>query len=116
MNAQVYFDSTHLPPEALARARSAAAHQNELVMQIFHHMKRPLSASEVWHIGTSNGMHWPLTSPRRAISTLTADGLLEKTEVKRTGEFGAPEYLWTLPVYAARQPDSEVLASPESCR
>lgn len=95
--ARAYFDTTHLPAEALERARAQAAKQNALVLEIFNHLRRPLSPSEVWRIGLANGMQWPLTSPRRAMTTLARDGLLEKTDAKRVGEYGAVEFLWDLP-------------------
>jgi predicted ArsR family transcriptional regulator len=38
----------------------------------------------------------PLTSVRRSISNLTADGKLVKTERKVQGPYGRPEYVWRL--------------------
>lgn len=39
----------------------------------------------------------PLTSIRRAMSTLTDKGLLTMTEVKKKGTLGKPEHVWALP-------------------
>ena len=36
----------------------------------------------------------PLTSVRRAMTNLTKDGLLEKTELKAEGIYGRPEHFW----------------------
>lgn len=38
----------------------------------------------------------PLTSARRAITNLTAKGLLEKTDERASGLFGRPVHLWRL--------------------
>lgn len=92
-----YFDTTQLPAEALERARASARYQDEMVMQMFRHAKRPMSPSQVWAWGFQHGMEWPLTSARRSICTLTDDGLLEKTEAKRRGFYGKPEFFWQLP-------------------
>ena len=39
---------------------------------------------------------WPLTSVRRAITNLSSDGELVKTNDKVTGIYGKPEHLWRL--------------------
>lgn len=38
----------------------------------------------------------PLTSARRAISNLTAAGILVKTDTQRAGPYGRPEHAWKL--------------------
>ena len=38
----------------------------------------------------------PITSVRRAISDLTKEGKLEKTENKKQGKYGKDEYCWTI--------------------
>jgi hypothetical protein len=42
------------------------------------------------------GRKIPLTSVRRAISTLTREGVLKKTDKQRTGYYGKREYMWRL--------------------
>ena len=51
----------------------------------------------------------PLTSIRRAIHDLTDKGLLFKTDRKRHGLYGRPEYIWSL--LAVPAPDAPVAAS-----
>lgn len=38
----------------------------------------------------------PVTSFRRAITNLTSDGLLIRTDIKRIGEYGKDNYCWKL--------------------
>jgi len=38
----------------------------------------------------------PVTSIRRAITNLTSDGNLIKTDIKRVGEYGADNFCWKL--------------------
>ena len=38
----------------------------------------------------------PITSVRRSITTLTANGYLRKTEIKKEGRYGKPNYAWIL--------------------
>lgn len=45
----------------------------------------------------------PITSTRRAITNLTSVGALVRTDEKRKGIYGRPEYVWKLS--GNRQPD-----------
>lgn len=58
-----------------------------------------LGPSQVWKIGTANGMGWVLTSVRRSMSNLSDPkcGALVKLRTTRVGLFGAKEHLWALP-------------------
>lgn len=91
-----YFDTCSAGPQ-LAEYQAKAGEQNDTVLWLFQALKRPLSPSEVL-------AHWPglmnkppLTSIRRAITTLTQAGALVKTEAKRKGVYGRMEHVWTLP-------------------
>jgi hypothetical protein len=47
-------------------------------------------------ISLALGQQYPLTSIRRAITNLTSEGQLRKTEIKRTGIYGAQNNTWIL--------------------
>ena len=64
-------------------------------MREYHHF----SPSQIWRLVFNEAV--PLTSVRRAMSNLTAKGLLVKTEHKTLGPYGRPEYLWRLAVWPA---------------
>ncbi len=47
--------------------------------------------NRIWYQDDKN---YPITSVRRALTNLTGMGLLEKTNKKRMGPYGRPEYIW----------------------
>jgi hypothetical protein len=89
-----YYDSTHLPPTDLASAHRAAKGQEAAVLAVFYAHGGLLSPSRVLAL---SGLSAPLTSIRRAMTNLTEDGQLVKTDLQRTGPYGKPEHLWRLP-------------------
>ena len=93
-----YYVTTPLLPDQFTGALQAAANQEEAVMAIFRrHASSGVTPSRVHAITTGAGKRWPVTSIRRAITTLTKDGLLEKTAATAIGAEGKPEHLWRLP-------------------
>ena len=76
------------------------ANQNQLVLCVFRlHPAETLTAEEVHHHcrimnGGSGKKDWPITSIRRAISTLTKQGKLTKTNELRKGKYGKNTYAW----------------------
>lgn len=101
-----YFNSTHLPDNDLRSAIIAAAHQDELVMALFHvhaqHWSGYLAPSQVHRLGEVKGSSWLLTSVRRSMSVLSRAGSLIKTDQLRTGPHGRPETTWRLPTQTRR--------------
>ena len=67
--------------------------QENYILAFFKHEQEPMSPSMV-HKAFNNV--WPLTSVRRAITNLSSDGELLKTNDKVTGIYGKPEHLWRL--------------------
>lgn len=103
----VYFDTCEAGPQ-LAEYRAIAAEQNHVVLEIFHSLSRPLSPSQVlaYYPNPPGALMPPLTSIRRAITTLTQAGALVKTEVKRKGVYGRSECVWRLPTDGSEKADS----------
>ena len=52
------------------------------------------SPSQLFNLLSKDGRNWPLTSIRRAISNLTRDGKLIKTDKKCKGLYGRDEFIW----------------------
>jgi len=87
-----YFDTTELQRVSLVNAVAAARNQNERVMAWF----------SVMYEGTPSQAraalpHAPITSVRRAITTLERNGQLRRTDRQQIGPYGRPEYVWALP-------------------
>ena len=88
-----YYDTTTASRRDLAEDRDAAATQQAEVAAIFRNTRQPLTPSQVKDLMHTSA---PLPSIRRAITDLTTEGLLEKTNIKKPGPFGRPEYCWRL--------------------
>ena len=91
-----YFNSTSLTGLELRAAITAARHQDAAILVIFQNARGPLSPSDVWRLCEQAGKQWPLTSVRRAITTLTSAGALTQTGCQKRGIYGRPEYQWSL--------------------
>jgi hypothetical protein len=87
-----YHNTTNLDGEALYRAEFNSITQEDVVLSIFTNQDDMMSASQVHR--AFNDANVPLTSIRRAISNLKATGQLLKTDLKQTGIYGKPEYLY----------------------
>lgn len=82
-----------LPSEKIVK-ENKAINQNEKVLNFFkEHRYSDFTPSEVW---LKFGQQYPLTSIRRAISTLCKIGELVKTENKRMGFYGEMNYCWKI--------------------
>ena len=67
--------------------------QENYILDFFKRKQEPMSPSMV-HKACDNS--WPLTSVRRAITNLSTDGDLIKTNETVIGIYGKPEHLWKL--------------------
>lgn len=66
-----------------------AGAQTKLVLECMMRMGSASPSAVARSIG-----RYPLTSIRRAMTDLTSDGFLERTNEKTTGPYGRPEYIW----------------------
>ena len=89
-----FYNTTHETKAQLEEYREVAVKQEDCIADVFRLQPgSSLSPSEVW---VTLGRKHPLTSVRRAITDLTAEGVLVRTERKKTGIYGRPEYCWRL--------------------
>ena len=99
MNAPSYYNTTRLSGPELAEAITTAKGQDAAVLALFR-AYGSLSPSLAWEHykarAPASRVFVPLTSIRRAISTLTKAGLLEKTDIQVPGEYSVPEHVWRL--------------------
>ncbi len=93
----MFYNTTELTGEELKAARASAETQEDVVIEIFKTIGRPLSPSQVLEIVQAAGSRWPITSVRRAMTNLTKEHQLEKLKETRIGAYGARECLWKLP-------------------
>jgi len=105
-----YYNTTDLVGDDLAERIANAASQENKVRRFFeaHPEKRftPFEVKDAVFEGV------PITSVRRAITNLTDEGVLEKLDNKRDGEFGEPNHLWQLNLEQPKS-DAESTTEPE---
>lgn len=89
-----YHNTNSLDEQSLVKAIQNNKTQEDIVLLIFKEEKIPLSASRVWNLYART--ETPLTSIRRAITNLMNERKLVKTDIKVTGLYGKPEYLYKL--------------------
>lgn len=91
----MYYNTTNERGAQLTDSRLKAASQNEVIFAYFKYHKRSLfNPSAVWRNCFNEDI--PLTSVRRAITTLEHEGKLKKTDIKTPGIYGKDTHTWTL--------------------
>ena len=88
-----YFNTTNEKGEELKESHNKASTQEQLIFSYFQTFGQPLSPSMVL---TKLKLNCPITSVRRAITNLTEDNKIIKTDEKVKGLYGKPEHLWRL--------------------
>ena len=71
-----------------------AANQAAVILKLLELSKAPMSPSMVYKALREE---WPITSIRRAMTNLTDDGKIVKTQKTVKGIYGKKEHLWALP-------------------
>lgn len=101
-----FYNTIQETPKELAQSHKKAKTQEEKILECFYSCKEPLSPSMVL---SQAGLNCPITSIRRAMTNLSNDGSLEKTNEYVQGHYGKREHLWSLP---APKPQSESYSQP----
>lgn len=91
-----FWNTIGLGGEDLVEARRQVSKQEEIVLDIFTTCGDLMTPYEVWERLVAIGKIYPLTSVRRAITNLTKEGMLEKTNHKVKGGYGTLNYCWRL--------------------
>lgn len=94
---EIYFNTNNLIGDELKQARVKAGSQNAEVLEVFtlYHYKS-FTPAEIFKHFERLGRNYPVTSIRRAITTLTAQGYLKCTNEMRIGMYGAKNSCWQL--------------------
>ena len=96
--SQPFYNTTGLAGEQLERRIEQAESQEEAVEALFE--AHPAAALTPFEVQRAVLPGSPITSVRRAITNLTDQGVLRKTDHQKEGPYGDPNYTWTL----AREP------------
>lgn len=93
-----YFNTTNQTGQLLIDFRKQVKAQDLMILGVFSQFPDELWSPSQLYLWLRDcaliNESTPLTSIRRSITNLTNRGLLEKTDQKKTGLFGRPEYLW----------------------
>ena len=89
-----YYNTTRQKGEQLKVAWKKTETQDNIVMEYFNIHGRA-TPSEVWLHFVKHVNRVPITSIRRSITNLTSFNMLSKTEKRKEGIYGRPEYVWS---------------------
>lgn len=91
-----HHNTTEESGDVLSHYESHAKTQEDALLAFFHRFPKAggWTPSEINKIVM---MDCPITSVRRALSNLTRDQRLIKTDIKRMGPYGRREFAWKLP-------------------
>ena len=91
-----YYNTTQEQGSRLYRSWTKTAKQDDLILLVFARNKKSiLTPFEVLNILNEDfDRMFPITSVRRSINTLTKIEALEKTSIKRKGDYGKSNYCW----------------------
>tara|TARA_Y100001951_G_scaffold98087_1_gene98513 strand:+ start:1232 stop:1519 length:288 start_codon:yes stop_codon:yes gene_type:complete len=90
-----YYNTTKQKGEQLKASWKRTETQDKIIMEYFRRHGRA-TPSQVWLHFVEHEGKVPITSIRRSITNLTSYNMLLKTEKKKEGIYGRPEYVWRL--------------------
>lgn len=99
----IFFNTIHLNISELKDATHNVNKQEMRITEIFKSAKLPLSPSMVHHIYNHIFPPVPITSIRRALTNLSNDNVLTKTDAMSMGEHGKHQHIWKLTVSNEQQ-------------
>ena len=90
----MYYNTNNETGETLQESRETAKTQSGAILQYFR--DNPGEELTPFEIKAKLRMRAPITSIRRAISDLTTEGMLEKTDTLKAGNYGKKCHCWKL--------------------
>ena len=92
-----YYNTNKESGEQLAQSKAKAYTQEEIIMDLFFDRSViHMTPSDIWHIYCQEFKDVPLTSIRRALTSLTNRKQLVKSDLTRMGIYGKMEQCWRL--------------------
>ena len=88
-----FYNTTHEKGGDLKKSHARARSQEEVIYSYFLTYGKPLSPSMILE---KLNLKCPITSVRRALTNLTSDNKLFKTDIYVKGMYGKREHLWRL--------------------
>jgi Fe2+ or Zn2+ uptake regulation protein len=91
--APLIYKADFMPPSEQAALKANAASQEARVMDYLKEQDLPCGASKIW-LAVRSSEKEPLTSIRRALTTLEKAGLVMMSSQTETGSLDEQEHLW----------------------
>ncbi len=91
--SKTYHNSTNQNKDFVKSEVKKFKSQEDQVLELMQGLKQA-TASEVWEF--TEWLKTPLTSIRRALSNLSYEGKLTKSNKTKIGLYGRPEYYYTI--------------------
>jgi len=88
-----FYNTTHEKGDDLKKSHAKTRTQEEVIYSYFLTYGKPLSPSMILE---KLNLRCPITSVRRALTNLTSDNKLFKTDIYVKGIYGKREHLWRL--------------------
>ena len=88
-----FYNTTHETGSTLKESHHKAISQESRILNYFLMFDKPLSPSMILQ---QMSLNCPITSVRRALTNLTLDNKLIKTDEYAIGDYGKREHLWRL--------------------
>ena len=93
----MYYNTNDETGSELQGSRNNSYNQEQMILGIFEaHSEESFTPFEIEDFATDNGINWPITSIRRAITDLTNAGKLTKTNITKLGKYGKKVHTWKL--------------------
>jgi len=89
----LFYDTVGIKKEDLKRLRESNKSQNDRILEFLKTYPTPRTAEEIHKLVFGNSKT-PLTSVRRALSTLKDRGDVVKLEQTKPGKYGVPVHLY----------------------
>jgi len=88
----MFYNTNDETGNTLTNSRNNSNKQKDVIYRVFQ--SNPNMTLTPFEIESAVAQSWPITSIRRAITDLTSEGKLQKTETKRMGPYGKQTYCW----------------------
>jgi len=93
----MYYNTNNETGETLQSSRNTATNQENMILAIFEtYPNEGLTPFDIEDFAHDQEVNWTITRIRRAITNLTNNGKLTKTDIKKMGKYGKNVYTWRL--------------------
>jgi hypothetical protein len=89
---RIFFPTTPMSTQGISEMEAKIKGQNMTVLKFF--MSNPSRSFTPFEVLEHTGLSVPITSIRRAITTLTQSGYLIRTNELREGQYGMSNHCW----------------------